>query len=258
MDENLIESTVNAEPVVNVEPQQTEQITQPESVNGEVATPQESKPVQSAEENAKYAAIRREAEANAKSEAQKAIDSEYDRLYGAEYGIHSKADYDNYVTELQRQQEIQQQATKYNADPELMAYIKSLEDRVNTSENNLKQQQEAADREVFDKQLQSQVSEVLDLAKKEGIDITEEQLLQAAVDNNLADMKKVYKLIKPDVDMETLKQNAIKDYIEKLKSGNVPIEASGAAPSVVTETPKSFEDARKGAAAMLKASKIFN
>lgn len=262
-----IESSVNAEPVGNVEPQQTnnEPInnnpdSEPVQTNNvePVEPQQETKPVQSAEENARYAAIRRDAEAKANAEAQKLIDAEYDRLYGAQYGIHSKADYDQYVAYMQRQQQVQQEAEKYNANPELMAYIKGLEDKVNYMENMTKEQQEAAEREAFQKDIKSQVTEVLETAKKDGVEITEEQLLNAAIDNGLVDMKKVYKLIKPEVDMETLKQNAIKEYIDKLKSGQVPVEASGASPAVVTETPKSFEDARKGAAAMLRASKIFN
>jgi hypothetical protein len=72
--ENIIESSVNAEPVANVEPQEPQvETTVNESVNaegGEVATPQQiDKPVQDAETNSMYAKIRKEAEAKAKDEA---------------------------------------------------------------------------------------------------------------------------------------------------------------------------------------------
>jgi hypothetical protein len=43
---------------------------------------------------------------------QKAIDAEYDRLYGQEYGIHSKADYDAYVA--------RQKAIEEGKDPEVV------------------------------------------------------------------------------------------------------------------------------------------
>lgn len=43
---------------------------------------------------------------------QKAIDSEYDRLYGTEYGIHSKAEYDAYVA--------RKQAIEQGKDPEIV------------------------------------------------------------------------------------------------------------------------------------------
>lgn len=259
------ESSVNAEPVVNVEPQQTNEpvdTTANEPVNagsGEVAPSQTaSKPVQSAEENAKFAAIRREAEAKAQAEAQKIVDAEYSRLYGAEYGIHSKADYDAYVAKLEREQQMQKEAAEYKADPSFLAYVKGLEEKIDQITNESKAKEEEAQREAFQKDIEKQLNEVLEIAKKDGFDITGTQLLDAAMENNLTDLKKVYKLIKPEVDTETLKQNAVKEYIEKLKQGQVPIEASGASPVVVNEPPKSFEDARKGAAAMLKASKIFN
>lgn len=68
MEENNV-STVNAEQVEVVTPQETGQIETNEPVNagnGEVAAPVVEKPVQSAEENAKFATIRREAEAKAR------------------------------------------------------------------------------------------------------------------------------------------------------------------------------------------------
>lgn len=257
MDENNF-NTVNAVQENVVDSQTTEQSATVEPVNAgseEVASPQtETKPVQDSETNRIYAEARRKAEA----EAQRTIDAEYDRLYGAEYGIHSKADYDKYIADMEKQQQVQAEAAKYNASPEFLAYVKSLEEKVNTIEQDAKTKEEAAQKEAFNKEIESQLNEVLELSKKEGFEVTKEQLLNAAIENQLGDLKKVYKLIKPDLDMETLKQNAVKEYIENLKKGAVPVEASGTSPAVITETPKSFEDARKGAAAMLKASKIFN
>lgn len=49
---------------------------------------------------------------------QKAIDAEYDRLYGAEYGIHTKAEYDAYVA--------RQQAIEEGKDPEVVDLRNSL------------------------------------------------------------------------------------------------------------------------------------
>jgi hypothetical protein len=48
---------------------------------------------------------------------QKAIDAEYDRLYGTEYGIHSKADYDAYIAKQQEEAEKQQFQEQYGIDP---------------------------------------------------------------------------------------------------------------------------------------------
>lgn len=95
------ESTVNAEPVEVVEPQEAEQVETTESVVGEVATPQENKPVQSAEENSVYASIRREAEA-------KAQDKLIAEMYGESHGIYTKADYDKAVQAQQAEEQRQE------------------------------------------------------------------------------------------------------------------------------------------------------
>lgn len=97
-----IESVVDATTEGNVEPQivETEQVDNLESVNDEVAPSQEeSKPVQSAEDNAKYASIRREAES-------KARDKVISEMYGNQYGIHT---YDEYQVALKEQEKIERE-----------------------------------------------------------------------------------------------------------------------------------------------------
>lgn len=94
-----------------------------------------AKPVQSDEDNAKYAAIRRDAERKARESTQKAIDAEYSRLYGAEYGIHSKADYDAY---LERQRLIEE-----GKDPEVHNLKNKVElfefrDKINSQRETLR------------------------------------------------------------------------------------------------------------------------
>ena len=105
MDELL--TSVNAEQVSD-ESSQTEQENS-ESVNGEVATPQNEKPVQSAEENAKYAAIRREAEQKA---AAKAKDEMIAEMYGESHGIYTYADYQKALAE----QEAAEQKAKFQEE----------------------------------------------------------------------------------------------------------------------------------------------
>jgi len=58
---------------------------------------------------------------------QKAIDAEYDRLYGAEYGIHSKAEYDAYVA--------RQQAIEQGKDPEIV----DLQNDLNLTKSELQE-----------------------------------------------------------------------------------------------------------------------
>jgi hypothetical protein len=71
------------------------------------------KPVQSQEDNARFAQARRDKEAD----TQKSIDAEYSRLFGTEYGIHTKAAYDAAIAEQQRETERQQFQEQNGFDP---------------------------------------------------------------------------------------------------------------------------------------------
>ena len=106
----LEESTVNAEPVVNVEPQENDVIESVESDNPEVTTgQQEEKHVQSKEDNAKFAEVRR----TAQREAQDKLIAE---MYGESHGIYTKADYDRVVRE-QKEAELLEQMRDTDTDP---------------------------------------------------------------------------------------------------------------------------------------------
>lgn len=86
-------STVNAEPVVNVEPQANEQVQNNEPVNAgstEVTQPTDNKPVQSPEENAKFAEMRRAREAAETKAAQIEKDYQIAKEFGAEWGVYSE------------------------------------------------------------------------------------------------------------------------------------------------------------------------
>lgn len=77
-----------------------------------------------------------------KEETQKAIDSEYDRLYGAEYGIHSKAEYDKAIAD----QQAAQQAEKLNIDPQFYNEFVGLKDKVTQFES---EKQQLAQEKIF-------------------------------------------------------------------------------------------------------------
>jgi len=103
------ESTVNAEPEANVEPQETEQVESVESEASEVATEQPEKAVQSKEENSRFAEVRK----NAEREAQDRLIAE---MYGDSHGIHTKADYDKAVRE-QKESELIESMRESDVDP---------------------------------------------------------------------------------------------------------------------------------------------
>jgi hypothetical protein len=132
-----IESSVNAEPVATVEPQTTEKVeetTKPvettESVKEEVAAPKvEEKPVQTQEENANYAKLRREYESKQVASNSQAVD-DYIKAQGYVFEdkpINTKAEYDVAIAandEAKRQANMQEEGIDpnivkdyVNADP---------------------------------------------------------------------------------------------------------------------------------------------
>jgi len=249
MDENLNVLNETQEGVVD-SPQ--EQVLNTESeATGEVANSTvETKPVQSQEQNRIYANIRKESEAN----AQKKIDTHYENLYGESHGIHNEAEYNNAVKAQEEAEKVQAESEKYNASPELIERLQKAEEKLNGYES----EKQAREREESVNTIDKEADGILELAKSEGIEITKQQLMQCVVDEGLTDLKKAYKLLKPDVDTKTLKENAIKEYIEGRRTGKIPVEGSGNTPVVTNEAPKTFADARKGALEMLRASNIFN
>jgi hypothetical protein len=110
MDENL--TSVNAEQVSD-EGSQIEQGN--ESVNEGVATSQ--KPVQSAEDNAKFAAIRREAEQKAATKAKDEIIAE---MYGESHRIYTYADYQKALADQKAQEQRQQFQDENGFDPDVI------------------------------------------------------------------------------------------------------------------------------------------
>ena len=87
------------------EHQVTEQVNEStESAIGEVATPQQNeKPVQSAEDNAKFAEVRRRAAEEARTTARDEMISE---MYGESHGIHTYAEYQEAIVAQEQEQRL--------------------------------------------------------------------------------------------------------------------------------------------------------
>jgi hypothetical protein len=158
--EDTIESSNIVEPVANVEPQETENIAveTTESVKEEVAPSQEIKAQQTAEENAKYASIRREAESKARDKTIADMGMSWNGEKIATYEQYQKA-----KVESDRYEQEQKIRSEYEAkgvpDELLDELVESKRDR---EERNIEKQAKAEQ----DKQSKDYV-DFLDYFKKE-------------------------------------------------------------------------------------------
>lgn len=214
---------------------------------GDVVNPQTTaqQPGQAPDVNSSFAALRREKEA-----AQAQIDMANQliaKLYGTD-GITNVEQLQNALTQAEQQAQIEQQAQSMQANPALIQELNTLKSEIDM----MKQEKQTAERDRAIADMKKQMQEVLEIAKGEGMDINEDQLLTAAQEKNMNNFHDVYKLIKPDVNSEEYKNKIIQDYINGIKSGQIPVEGGGNTPSTVVQTPKTFEDAKKGAMAMLR------
>lgn len=184
MDENIESVTTSevAEPIV------TETIESTNNVSEDTVNPQvDEKQAQSAEENSKYADMRRKLQAEGQAETQKQIDAEYSKLYGKDYGIHTKADFDKAIAKQNREAEIQQEAQKQGISEELARRLKDLEDsnKATTTEkanyerqlNLIKEDESLKKDETFSDYYAEYEAEIKKSANDFGVDLTTAMLL---------------------------------------------------------------------------------
>lgn len=237
---------VNA-PQPEVVAQQNPAIPNESGQTGEVVNPQvaEQQPGQAPDVNASFAALRREKEM---AEAQINMANQLiAKLYGTD-GITNVEQLQTALTQAEQQAQVEQQAQQMNANPALIQELNSLKSEIDM----MKQEKKTVERDRAIQEMKNQMQEVLKVAQAEGMNITEDQLLTAAQEKNMNNFHDVYKLIKPDVNSEEYKNKIIADYINGIKNGQIPVEGGGNTPSTVVQTPKSWDDAKKGAIAMLR------
>jgi hypothetical protein len=149
MDEyNLNPVNAGQENVVDSPMPENVEVNSSESENGDVATstPEPSQHVQSPEENARYAAIRREAE-------MKAQDKLISEMYGQSHGIHTYAEYQEALRREQEQTQ-RQQMEQAGINPDL---LKQFVDEL----PEVKQAREFLSRQQQDQKIQNEVSDLL-------------------------------------------------------------------------------------------------
>lgn len=139
------EGAVDSQTEVN----ETEQAISTESVNDGVATSQQNeKPVQSAEENAKFAQVRRDAEQKAYAKAQ---DDVIEKMYGASHGIHTFAEYEAARAKQEQEQELQELLAKNIPEEYATEMLESRKLREQLkAEQETKQQQEKQQQDMRD------------------------------------------------------------------------------------------------------------
>lgn len=249
MDENTVDAV--QENVVDSQSSQVESISEN---NSEVA-----EPIQSKDENAKYAVARREAEA-AKAVAEEraaALERENSiaKKYGKEYGVFSDADIAreyghlgiNSLEDMDNYFEAQQK----NVDPEVYSRLKNAEIIAQQANEKLSkyERKEKIDGELeqwkqdpnYGEFVSKWESDIKNIALQGNADIYPALLAVMGM--------KINELKQPNV--EDIKKTAVKEYIESLKNQK-PVEGGGQTPVIINKPTGSWEDARKGALQYLK------
>lgn len=231
------QNPVNAVPVGVVDQQSP--IVNP-NVSAELVNPQ-TMGMQQPDVNAAFAQLRREKEA---LQAQTDLANQLIAKVHGQDGINNVQDFQNAVLMAEQQA----QAEQMQVNPALIQKLTMLEDKI----QNMEQEKQTSERDRTIQQMKTQMQEVLAKAQAEGMNVTEDQLLNAAQEKNMNNFHDVYKLIKPETNSEEYKNKIIADYINGLKTGQIPVEGGGNTPSTVVSTPKSWQDAKNGAMAMLR------
>jgi valyl-tRNA synthetase len=169
------------------------------------------------------------------------------------YGYSSVDEYLEAYNQAKQQRALEEQAQQMNASPEVLKELNELKQKIAAQEEEKTKAAQEQERKQWESQVKGQVNEVLELAKKDGVEMTEEQLVKAMMDEGISDPRKVYKLLKPEVDLEKVKKSAVEEYFANLKRGNKPVEGGGSSPVIVNSSPKTFAEAREGAKGMIKA-----
>jgi dGTP triphosphohydrolase len=228
-----------------------------ESSETSVNTTEVAEPVQNKDENAKYAAARREAEARALQAEQEAAelkkDIEYIKKY-KEYGITSREDLAQYGYSSWEDLDNAMEAQEKNVDPEIYSRLKNAETIAQQANEKLSkyERKEKIDGELaawkqdptYGEFFNKWESDIKDIALKANCDLYPALLMVMG--------QRANELKSPNV--EEIKKTAVKEYIEGLKKQS-PVEGGGQSPAVVQKSNNSWDEARKSALQFLRSKK---
>lgn len=219
----------------------TEGVANPSDVTSQPQTP---------DVNASFAALRREKEAF--QQQADLANQLIAKLYGPD-GITDVNGLNAALTQAEQQALLEQQTQQAQQDP---SFLIQKVNELNSKIEMMEEEKKSVERDRIIDQMKQQVQEVMQKAKDEGFPITEEDLLNTAQEKKMSNFHDVYKLLKPDMSVKEYNDKIISDYINGVKSGQIPVEGGGSTPSTVVQTPKSWEDAMNGTKAIFRANKM--
>lgn len=187
---------------------------------------------QSKEENKAFAEMRKEIERLKK-------DAEIAREYGSQ-GIYTYEDYQKALNDMIAQEQ--------GVNPEFYSKYTEMEKELSQykQEKELKSQAKELEKDPVKGEFYSKwKDQIHENAKAYNVDLETSLLL--TLGNNLGEFK--------TKDVESIKKEAVKEYIEQLKGNYRPVESGGVSPSIVASEPKTFEEARKNSLSFLKSLK---
>jgi hypothetical protein len=184
----------------------------------------------------------------------KAADAWVAENFGETHGIKT---WDEYQEALKKEKERKSFQTA-STDPDKLQELinKNVDDKIN-QHPAVKQANELIGKQHLQEEIDSLNKEYPELKIKNIDDLNKLPNIDKIYDRHInkgLSLLEAYEVVnRPQkVDVAKVKEDAVKEYFEKLKGGRRPVEGGGAAPVIVTEKPKTFEDARKGALEMLR------
>ncbi len=161
--------------------------------------------------------------------------------------------------EQQRQEAEKQRYIEQGLDPDLINELVEKHPAVQYA-NQIKtqEQQRAEEQAKFNAETQEFAEMFPDLDPSKVPQSVWDQVAQIRQEKGLSIVDSYLRVTRTQQpNIEEVKQQAIKEYVEKLKTGQRPVEGSGSSPVIVTDTPKTFEDARKQALEVMRQTKQF-
>lgn len=155
------------------------------------------------------------------------------------------------LRQAKAEQKLQEEAAKQNVPVEVLSRLTQAERDALEAKNMLSEYQR---KEAMNAEATALAADPVwgDFYKSHEADI-KAVAEQAKVDLDTAKLIVLNKVGMPKVDEAAIRNKAIQEYIEGKVKDYKPVEGSGATPTQVVSTPKTFAEARQGSMALLRS-----